>query len=812
MNNNRMRALGLLSALVLCAGMMTGCGPSGCSSTQTSETPEVQKAEQHVFEGTLYSFDGSQAVVQYDGTKYPLDLSNVTITSTAINVGDVLAVTYEGTLDANNPSAYTVVAVETKADVEGSHELVGTLEDITMNSVTLRTIDGDKLTFNANNAQHSFAYGLDKGNWTTVVYTGDLQGTDTSNISVVRIHDMDTDYVKEVKAKTTVQDVKESAYALQDVEVHDSYMMASNVVGTVNRQVRVDVTGHCNNGWDRITFDGKDAYVYGSYLTAQANESTSTDNKVESQKVKLKEVNETVYAKTDATVRAGYSTSAKPIGALKAGAAVVRTGVCDNGWSRIRYNDRVAFVYSELLTTKNPNSEVKGVKVTAVNETVYVVVDDANVRKSWSTDSEIVGDLKYGAKVSRTGICDNGWSRIVYNGKDAYIHSDLISKNDPKKTEKVTVYKVNGVAWTTTDCEVRESYTKDSNSLGKLAKGDKVSITGVTDNNWSRIDFNGKVGFINNDMLTSTDPNPAPKPDEKKSDEEKKKEEEQKKEEEKKGEEQKPDEKKDEGGQDQGGQPADDQSKQDEQVVPEPEPVDPADEQGEPEEPTDEGTDEGTEDGTEDGADEGTNEGTDDGTDEATDEGTEDGTEDQAEPEDTPEPEDQADVPADEHDIEGIVVGYSINSITIQVTGDSSSEASGDATFDSTKGDALTFYTFDISGAAQEYSKGVDEGLAVKVTYTGDLADMSQVHVTKVTDSGVKQPKEVKFRGTILSTTENTVTIKIADEISNTFNFEDAGVAKDDLVPGARVVIVADVKDAKLEDNVFKATSITIEE
>lgn len=807
MNTNRMRALGLLSAMALCAAVMTGCGPAGCSSAQPANTPEVQKAEQKVFEGTLYSFDGSQAVVQYDGTKYPLDLSNATITSTSINVGDVLAVTYEGTLDANNPSAYTVVAVDTKADVEGSHELVGTLEDITMNSVTLRTIDGQKLTFNANNAQHSFAYGLDRGNWTTVVYTGDLQGTDTSNISVVRIHDMDTDYVKEVKAKTTVQDVDETAYALQDVEVRDSYMMASNVVGSVKGQVGVKVTGHCNNGWDRIVFDGKEAYVYGSYLTTQANESTSTDNKVESQKVKLKEVNETVYATTDATVRAGYSTSAKPVGALKAGTPIVRTGVCDNGWSRVRYNDRVAFVYSELLTTKNPNSEVKGVKVTAVNETVYVVVDDANVRKSWSTDSEILGDLKYGAKVSRTGICDNGWSRIVYNGKDAYIYSELVSKTDPKKTETVTIYKVNGVAWTTTDSEVRASYTKDSASLGKLAKGDKVTVTGVTDNNWSRIDFNGKVGFINNDMLTSVDPNPAPKPDEKK-DEEKKSEEkkdEEKKEEEKKDQDQgsQDQEKKD---QDQGGQQADDQGKQDEQVVPEPEPTDPADEQGEPEEPADQADDQG--------ADQADDQGTDDqGADQADDQsaddqGTDEGADDQA----TPEPENQADVPIEEHDIEGIVVGYSINSITIQVEGDSSSAASGDATFDSAKGTALTFYTFDISGAAQEYSKGVDEGLAVKVTYTGELTDMSKVHATKVTDSGVKQPKEVKFRGTILSTTENTVTIKIADEITNTFNFEATGLIKDDLADGARVVIVADVKDAKLEDNVFKATSITFEE
>ena len=64
-----------------------------------------------------------------------------------------------------------------------------------------------------------------------------------------------------------------------------------------------------------------------------------------------------------------------------------------------------------------------------------------------------------------------------------------------------------------------------------------MTVTGVTDNNWSRIDYNGKVGYINNDMLVSVDPNPAPKPEEKKSEEKKseeKKEEEKEEEKEKK--------------------------------------------------------------------------------------------------------------------------------------------------------------------------------------------------------------------------------------------------------------------------------------
>ena len=55
------------------------------------------------------------------------------------------------------------------------------------------------------------------------------------------------------------------------------------------------------------------------------------------------------------------------------------------------------------------------------------------------------------------------------------------------------------------------------------------------------------------------------------------------------------------------------------------------------------------------------------------------------------------------------------------------------------------------------------------------------------------------------------MTVKLAEGVINTFDFTAAKVNKDDLTPGAGVAVTANVKDAKLEDNVFKATKITLE-
>ena len=53
-----------------------------------------------------------------------------------------------------------------------------------------------------------------------------------------------------------------------------------------------------------------------------------------------------------------------------------------------------------------------------VVEPVYAI-STVNVRSGPSTDDMIVGSLRYGASVQRTGIGNKGWSRVEYNDEEA---------------------------------------------------------------------------------------------------------------------------------------------------------------------------------------------------------------------------------------------------------------------------------------------------------------------------------------------------------------------------------------------------------
>lgn len=85
--------------------------------------------------------------------------------------------------------------------------------------------------------------------------------------------------------------------------------------------------------------------------------SGSSGNNQTSSTPSFSSVNQTVYAKSSVNVRSSYSTSSSIIGSLSAGDSVTRTGVGSNGWSRVTYNGRTAYINSSYLTTEKPEEK-----------------------------------------------------------------------------------------------------------------------------------------------------------------------------------------------------------------------------------------------------------------------------------------------------------------------------------------------------------------------------------------------------------------------------------------------------------------------
>ena len=152
--------------------------------------------------------------------------------------------------------------------------VVGTLVQIEPENLDIRTVDGEDYSFSIVGAELDLQNGIEKGNWIAIEFEGELDGTDTSKVTVTRVIDKDEN-VNAEKEKVTMSDETEKLYATNEVNVRDSYSTSANIIGTLKQAQEVNVSAKSSNGWYRIDFEGKEGYVFGDYLSTQKPKITS---------------------------------------------------------------------------------------------------------------------------------------------------------------------------------------------------------------------------------------------------------------------------------------------------------------------------------------------------------------------------------------------------------------------------------------------------------------------------------------------------------------------------------------------------------
>lgn len=146
---------------------------------------------------------------------------------------------------------------------------------------------------------------------------------------------------------------------------------------------------------------------------------------------------DTVYALEKLNVRKSASTSGEKLGALKKDDKTKRISVGANGWDKIEFNGGTGYVMSKYLTTKSPEDRAKEEpKWTETNDTVYSLAD-LNVREGWGTSYKTIGSLSVGQSTKRLATGENGWDKIEYNGKTAYVSSKHLTTSKAEADKKL---------------------------------------------------------------------------------------------------------------------------------------------------------------------------------------------------------------------------------------------------------------------------------------------------------------------------------------------------------------------------------------
>ncbi len=225
-------------------------------------------------------------------------------------------------------------------------------------------------------------------------------------------------------------------------------------------------------------------------------------------------VNETVTAKDETNLRQAASTNSNVVIRLKNGETVTRIGLGKNGWSKLIYNNQTVYAISSYLTTDLTKKEVvtkqedvvEGQTFTAKNDQV-TAKDQVNLRSLPTTNSDIVGTLKSGDFLQRSAISNKGWSRLNYNGQTvyaitSYLSHEVVQKPIPSKSDGFQTVDEQVTAKTETNLRTQPS-TQNSQVVYLLKNGEYVKRIGISNNGWSKLEYNGQIVYAITSYLTS---------------------------------------------------------------------------------------------------------------------------------------------------------------------------------------------------------------------------------------------------------------------------------------------------------------------
>lgn len=140
-----------------------------------------------------------------------------------------------------------------------------------------------------------------------------------------------------------------------------------------------------------------------------------------------------------------------------------------------------------------------------------------NIRSSDSETADRLGKAQVGDEFTLLEERGNGWSKITFEGRDAFIKSEYLelaseepaagnttaqAENTAQTAAAQTASSGNGGTVTVkTSVNVRKSASEDGEKLGLAYEGDKLELVMKQADGWTRVKYNGQTAFVKSDYV-----------------------------------------------------------------------------------------------------------------------------------------------------------------------------------------------------------------------------------------------------------------------------------------------------------------------
>ncbi|MDV5114350.1 SH3 domain-containing protein [Clostridium perfringens] len=302
------------------------------------------------------------------------------------------------------------------------------------------------------------------------------------------------------------------------------------VIGTLYKNNKVNVLDKSIDGWYKIDFNGRRAYVSSKYVNLISYKNNEVKTEVKKDPIEgIGKVN----INTALNVRQASTTNSRIIGSLKGGEKVNIINE-SNGFYKIEFNNSYGYVYSKYISKDGggekaqvvkqeevkkekvdeskkeakatPKAEPMVLAIRSLNKTGIVNVSSSlNVREGASTSSKVIGSLSGNTKVIIVGE-EGAFYKIEYTGSHGYVAKEYVkdvteSSNSnqgtqtqekpsiPENTEKTGIVNVSS------SLNVREGASTSSKVIGSLSGNTKVTIVGE-EGAFYKIEYKDSHGYV----------------------------------------------------------------------------------------------------------------------------------------------------------------------------------------------------------------------------------------------------------------------------------------------------------------------------
>ena len=320
------------------------------------------------------------------------------------------------------------------------------------------------------------------------------------------------------------------------------------VIGTLHKNDKVSVLDKSIDGWYKIDFNGRRAYVSSKYVNLISYKNNEIKKEVKKEPV---EGTGKVNINTALNVRQAATNNSRIIGSLKGGEKVNIINE-SNGFYKIEFNNSYGYVYAKYISKDETNKKDQEVKketskvnqedvkknnsakskkevnvtpkaepvvlaVRSINKTGIVNVSSSlNVREGASTSSKVIGSLSGNTKVTIVGE-EGAFYKIEYKGSHGYVAKEYIKDikdevvTEPEKPSTPENSKKTGVVTASKGLNVRKEANTSSQIVGILNSGESVEILGE-ENGFYKINYKGQEAYASKNYINIFDGNSTVNP------------------------------------------------------------------------------------------------------------------------------------------------------------------------------------------------------------------------------------------------------------------------------------------------------------